>query len=42
MLDVDHFNDSFTTKSNGVPARKLTNLWLSTLELMQQTMGWLV
>ena len=42
MLDVNHFNDSFTTKGNGVPARKLTNLWVSSLEAMEQMMGWLV
>jgi hypothetical protein len=42
LLDVDHFNDSYVTKANGVPARKLTNLWLSTLESLQQFAGWLI
>ena len=42
LLDVNHFNDSFVVKANGVPARKLTNLWLSSLETLQQFAGWLV
>jgi hypothetical protein len=42
MLDVDHFNDSYTTKSNSLPARKITNLWMSALEGMEQMAGWLV
>ena len=42
MLDVDHFNDSWLAKRNGVPARKLTNLWVSSLEFMEQMTGWLV
>jgi hypothetical protein len=42
MLDVDHFNDSYTTKANGVPARKLTNLWMSSLQGLEQMVGWIV
>jgi hypothetical protein len=42
MLDVDHFNDSYTTKKNGVPARKIGNLWMSSVEAMEQMLGWLV
>jgi hypothetical protein len=42
LLDVDHFNDSYVAKANGVPARKLTNLWLSSLESLQQFAGWLI
>jgi hypothetical protein len=42
LLDVDHFNDSYVVKGNGVPARKVTNLWLSSLEAMEQFAGWLV
>ena len=42
LLDVDHFNDSFVVPGNGVPARKLTNLWLTSLETLQQFAGWLV
>ena len=42
MLDVDHFNDSYRAEAKGVPARKLTNVWMSGLEAMEQMMGWLV
>ena len=41
-LDVDRFNNSQTTKADPVPARKLTNLWVSSLEAMEQFAGWLV
>ena len=41
-LDFDHFNDSYTTKTDGVPARKLSNLWTSSLEVVEQMVGWLV
>jgi hypothetical protein len=39
---VNHFNDSYTVKPNGVPARKLTNLWLAGVQTMEQWVGWLV
>jgi hypothetical protein len=42
LLDVNHFNDSYVAKANGVPARKVTNLWLTSLEAMEQFAGWLV
>jgi hypothetical protein len=42
LLDVDHFNDSYVVKANAVPARKLTNLWLASLETLEQFAGWLV
>jgi hypothetical protein len=42
MLDVNHFNDSYVVKPNKVPARKLTNLWMSSLQLWEQAAGWLV
>jgi hypothetical protein len=42
MLDIDHFNDSYTAKANPVPARKVTNLWMSSLEGLEQMVGWLV
>ena len=41
-LDANRFNDSITVKGNGVPARKLTNLWMSTMQLVSQVAGWLV
>ena len=42
MLVVVRFNDSYTTKASPVPARKLTNLWMSSLQAMEQMVGWLV
>jgi hypothetical protein len=42
LLDVDRFNDSYVVKPNGVPARKLTNLWVSSLQAMEQFAGWLI
>ncbi len=42
LLDVDWFNNSYTTKANGVPARKLTNIWASMQQLMAQLAAWLV
>jgi hypothetical protein len=41
-LDVSRFNNSRTVDGNGVPARKLTNLWMSWLQLGSQLAGWLV
>ena len=42
LLDVDRFNNSRTVAANGVPARKLTTLWLSMLQAGGQFVGWLV
>jgi hypothetical protein len=42
LLDVDRFNDSYVVKPNGVPARKLTNFWVSSLQAMEQFAGWLI
>ncbi len=42
MLDVDHFNDSYVEKRNGVASSKVTNLWVSALGVMEQMAGWLV
>jgi hypothetical protein len=42
LLDRDHFNDSYVKRANGVPARKVTNLWMSSLQAMEQMVGWLV
>jgi hypothetical protein len=41
-LDVSRFNNSRTTTPNPVPARKLTNLWMSWLQLSSQLAGWFV
>jgi hypothetical protein len=42
LLDVDMFNNSYTEKSNGIPARKLTNIWASMQQLIAQFAGWIV
>jgi len=42
LLDTNRFNNSRTVEANGVPARKLTNLWMSWLQLTSQLAGWLV
>jgi hypothetical protein len=42
LLDANLFNNSFTTTSNPIPARKLTNLWLSFNQLVAQLVAWIV
>ena len=42
LLDVDRFNNSRTLAANRVPARKLANLWLTTLQATSQFAGWLI
>ena len=42
LLDVDRFNNSHTHAANPVPARKLTTLWTSFLQLSSQLAGWFV
>ena len=42
VLDVSRFNNSRTVATNPGPARKLTNLWTSWLQLTSQLAGWLV
>ncbi len=42
LLDANLFNNSFTTTSNPIPARKLTNLWLSFNQLVAQVFAWIV
>jgi len=41
-LDVSRFNNSRTVTANPVPARKLSNLWMSWLQLTSQLAGWFV
>ena len=41
-LDIDQFNNSRTVAASNGPARKLTTLWLSTLQLTAQLAGWLI
>jgi hypothetical protein len=42
LLDANFFNNSYTTRSNPLPARKLTNLWLSFNQLAAQLFAWIV
>jgi Peptidase family M1 domain len=41
-LDSNLFNNSYTTTRNPIPARKLTNLWLSFNQLVAQLVTWIV
>jgi Peptidase family M1 domain len=41
-LDTNLFNNGYAVKWNPVPARKLTNLWLSFNQLAAQLLSWLV
>lgn len=42
LLDVDLFNNSYTTEANGLPARKLTTIWASMQQLFAQLASWVV
>jgi hypothetical protein len=42
LLDANLFNNSYTTASNPIPARKLTNIWLSFNQLVAQLVAWIV
>jgi Peptidase family M1 domain len=42
LLDTNFFNNSYTTTPNRLPARKLTNLWLTVQQLAAQLTAWLV
>jgi hypothetical protein len=42
LLDRDFFNNSYTTASNGIPARKLSNIWISVQQLLAQLSSWIV
>ena len=41
-LDTNFFNNSYTTTRNAIPARKLTNIWLSFNQLVAQLVAWIV
>ncbi|MGD0445421.1 MAG: M1 family metallopeptidase [Edaphobacter sp.] len=41
-LDSNFFNNSYTTTWNPIPARKLTNIWLSFNQLLGQLFAWIV
>ena len=42
LLDVDMLNNSYTTKANGVPALKLSNIWESMQQFFAQLVTWIV
>jgi hypothetical protein len=42
LLDKNFFNNSYTTVSNPIPARKLSNLWLSFNQLIAQLVAWII
>ncbi len=42
LLDVNFFNNSFTTKLNLLPALKLSSLWASAQQLFAQLVTWIV
>jgi hypothetical protein len=42
LLDTNLFNNSYTTKWNPIPTRKLTNLWLSFNQFVAQLFTWIV
>jgi hypothetical protein len=41
-LDVDLFNNSYTTKADGLPARKLTTIWAAAQQFFAQLFTWIV
>jgi hypothetical protein len=41
-LDKDLFNNSYVTTPNDIPARKLSNIWLSFQQLLAQLSSWIV
>jgi hypothetical protein len=41
-LDRDLFNNSFTTRANPVPARKLTSIWAILQQFAAQLAAWIV
>ncbi len=42
LLDRNLFNNSYTITYNPIPARKLSNLWLSFNQLVAQLVAWIV
>jgi len=42
LLDTDLFNNSYTTKANGIPARKLATVWEAAQQLFAQLAAWIV
>jgi hypothetical protein len=42
LLDKNFFNNGYSMRPNPVPARKLTNIWLSLQQLTAQLIAWIV
>ena len=42
LLDTDFFNNSYTTETNGIASRKLSNVWLVMQQFLAQAAAWLV
>jgi len=42
LLDADLFNNSYTEESNGIPARKLSNIWMAAQQFIAQLASWIV
>jgi len=42
LLDRDYFNNSYTTVANDLPAKKISNIWLSLQQLLAQLSSWIV
>ena len=42
LLDTDLFNNSYTDKPNGIPARKISNIWLAMQQFLAQLTTWIV
>ena len=42
LLDKNYFNNSYTEKSNGTAANKLTALWIAAQQMMMEFTTWLV
>jgi Peptidase family M1 domain len=42
LLDRDFFNNSYTTAANDIPARKISNIWLSLQQFLAQLSSWIV
>jgi len=42
LLDTDLYNNSYTMKSNDIPARKISNIWLTMQQFLAQIATWIV
>jgi hypothetical protein len=42
LLDANLFNNSYTVEPNTLPARKLSNIWISMQQLVAQLASWIV